>query len=314
MVLFVIVLGGTLAFMNVTSPKEVVLPDLTNMTEDEAKEELSKIKVSFNKVNEIYSPTVEAGKVISQDPAPNRRVKERSSVDVVISKGTETTIVPKVVGMTYDEAVNALQDSKLEIEKIEEASKTVEAGVVISQETAANTTANAGDIVKIHVSTGIPKATVPSLIGKTEADARSAISSAGLKVNVEYSEDSSKENGVVVSQNINANEEVEADTTVTITVNKFEATREATIHINVKSITGGYDVSEDESADLKKTGKLTIKVGEDKVYESNVDLNKTDISQTIRGKGTVRVRVYIDDVVKRDKDINLNDTSSYTFE
>ena len=312
--LFVIVLGGTLAFMNVTSPKEVVLPDLTNMTEDEAKEELSKIKVSFNKVNEIYSPTVEAGKVISQDPAPNRRVKERSSVDVVISKGTETTIVPKVVGMTYDEAVNALQDSKLEIEKIEEASKTVEAGVVISQETAANTTANAGDIVKIHVSTGIPKATVPSLIGKTEADARSAISSAGLKVNVEYSEDSSKENGVVVSQNINANEEVEADTTVTITVNKFEATREATIHINVKSITGGYDVSEDESADLKKTGKLTIKVGEDKVYESNVDLNKTDISQTIRGKGTVRVRVYIDDVVKRDKDINLNDTSSYTFE
>ena len=128
------------------------------------------------------------------------------------------------------------------------------------------------------------------------------------------SEDSSEKNGVVISQNINAKEEVEEDTTVTITVNKFEATKEATIHVNVKSITGGYDPAAEEGSDLKKTGKLTIKVGEDKVYESTVDLNKTDVSKEIRGKGTVRVRVYIDDLVKGDEDINLNDKSSYTFE
>lgn len=308
--LFVLVLVGTLIVMNITSPKEVVLPDLTNMTEDEAKEALEKINIKYNKVNEIYSTTVEAGKIISQDPVANRKVKEKSSVDIVVSKGTETTIVPKVVGMQYSEAVNALQDSKLEVEKIEESSKTVEAGIVISQETAANTTANAGDTVKIHVSTGTPKTKVPSLIGKSEADARAALSNANLKVNVEYSEDSSKENGVVISQNINENQEVDTETTVTITVNKFEATKEATIHVNVKSLTGGYDDSED----TKKTGKLTIKVGDDKVYDANVDLNKTDISQTIRGKGTVRVRIYIDDVLKKDKDINLNSTSSYTFE
>lgn len=310
--LFVIVLVGTLVVMNVTSPKEVVLPDLTNMTEDEAKEALKSIKVAYNKVNEIYSPTVEAGKVISQDPAANRRVKEKSSVDIVISKGTETTIVPKVIGLRYDEAVTLLQDSKLDVEKIEESSKTVESGIVISQETAANTTANAGDKVKVHVSTGTPKTKVPSLIGKSEADARTALSNANLKVNVEYSQDSSKDNGVVVSQNINENQEVDTDTTVTITVNKFEATKEATIHVNVKSLTGGYSASGDDES--KKTGKLTIRVGDDKVYDSNVDLNRTDVSQTIRGKGTVRVRVYIDDVLKRDKDINLNDTSSYTIE
>lgn len=312
--LFVIVLVSTLLIMNVTSPKEVVLPDITNMTEEEAKEALEKIKVKYNKVNEIYSPTVELGKVISQEPGANKKVKEKSSVDVVISKGTETTVVPKVVGMQYNEAVNLLQESKLEVEKIEESSKTVESGIVISQEIAANTTANAGDKIKIHVSTGIPKTKVPSVLGKSEADARSALSNAKLKVSVEYSQDSSKDNGVVVSQNINENQEVEEETTVTITVNKFEATKEATINVNVKSLTGGYSTSEDESSDTKKKGKLTIKVGDDTVYNESVDLNRTDISKQIRGKGVVRVKIYIDDVLKRDKDINLNDTSNYTFE
>ena len=320
---FAIILGGTMLYINLSSPKEVLLPDVTNMTEDEAKETLEKLKLKYNKINEIYSTSVEAGKIISQDPAANRRVKEKSSVDIVISKGTETTIVPKVVGMQYDEAYNTLQNSKLNIEKIEENSKTVEAGIVISQETAAETTANAGDTVKIHVSTGIPKTTVPSVIGKSEADARSALSAANLKVNVEYTEDATKgNNGLVVAQNINENEEVEHDTTVTITVNRYEETKETKIIVNVKSITGGYKEettptnetsTTTETPTTKKTGKLTIKVGEDKVFDESVDLNKTDVTKTVRGKGNVRVKIYIDDVLKRDKDINFSE-ASYTIE
>lgn len=74
--------------------------------------------------------------------------------------------------MKYDDAVAALEAAKLTVEKVEEASKTVEAGIVISQEIAANTTANAGDVVKIHVSTGTTQVEVPSVLGKTEAEAK----------------------------------------------------------------------------------------------------------------------------------------------
>ena len=101
--------------------------------------------------------------------------------------------------------------------------------------------------------------------------------------------------------------------------------KEATITINVKSLTGGYEVPDKENTNTTNTTgssssttvkekKLTVKVGEDKVYDKKVDLNSTNIQTKISGKGTVTVKVYVDDILKSQKDINLNTTSSYIFE
>lgn len=197
---------------------------------------------------------------------------------------------------------------------MEEASKTVEAGIVISQEIAANTTANAGDVVKIHVSTGITQVEVPSVLGKTEVEAKQILADKKFKVEIKTTSDTSKENGVVVEQSVNAGKEIDEESTITITVNKFEETKEAKLRINVKSLTGGYSESTN-STDVVKTKKLTVKVGEDKVWEENVDLNTTNKEITVSGKGTITVRVYLNDVLqKRQFDINLNTTSNYTFE
>ena len=315
-VLFVLAFGGTALVSKITTPKEVQIPNLVGKTEEEAKEELAKINVKYNKINEKYSSEVEAGKIISQEPgySINFKIKEKSTVNVIISKGTETTTVPKVIGMKYDDAVAALEAAKLTVEKVEEASKTVEAGIVISQEIAANTTANAGDVVKIHVSTGITQVEVPSVLGKTEAEAKQILTEKKFKVEIKTTSDTSKENGVVVEQSVNAGKEIDEESTITITVNKFEETKEAKLRINVKSLTGGYSESTN-STDVVKTKKLTVKVGEDKVWEENVDLNTTNKEITVSGKGTITVRVYLNDVLqKRQFDINLNTTSNYTFE
>ena len=315
-VLFVLAFGGTALVSKITTPKEVQIPNLVGKTEEEAKEELAKINVKYNKINEKYSSEVEAGKIISQEPgySINFKIKEKSTVNVIISKGTETTTVPKVIGMKYDDAVAALEAAKLTVEKVEEASKTVEAGIVISQEIAANTTANAGDVVKIHVSTGITQVEVPSVLGKTEVEAKQILADKKFKVEIKTTSDTSKENGVVVEQSVNAGKEIDEESTITITVNKFEETKEAKLRITVKSLTGGYSESTN-STDVVKTKKLTVKVGEDKVWEENVDLNTTNKEITVSGKGTITVRVYLNDVLqKRQFDINLNTTSNYTFE
>ena len=315
-VLFALAFGGTALVSKITTPKEVQIPNLVGKTEEEAKEELAKINVKYNKINEKYSSEVEAGKIISQEPgySINFKIKEKSTVNVIISKGTETTTVPKVIGMKYDDAVAALEAAKLTVEKVEEASKTVEAGIVISQEIAANTTANAGDVVKIHVSTGITQVEVPSVLGKTEVEAKQILADKKFKVEIKTTSDTSKENGVVVEQSVNAGKEIDEESTITITVNKFEETKEAKLRINVKSLTGGYSESTN-STDIVKTKKLTVKVGEDKVWEENVDLNTTNKEITVSGKGTITVRVYLNDVLqKRQFDINLNTTSNYTFE
>ena len=212
-------------------------------------------------------------------------------------------------------------------EKIEETSKTIKEGIVISQETDANTTANAGDTVKIHVSigTGVNQVVMPNVLGKTEADAKSALEAKNLVVKVEYKENTDKENGEVLEQSIKSGENIDEGTEVTITVNKLAEMKEATITINVKSLTGGYEVPDKENTNTTNTTgssssttvkekKLTVKVGEDKVYDKKVDLNSTNIQTKISGKGTVTVKVYVDDILKSQKDINLNTTSSYTFE
>lgn len=316
-VLFALAFGGTALVSKITTPKEVQIPNLVGRTEEEAKEELAKINVKYNKINEKYSSEVEAGRIISQEPgySINFKIKEKSTVNVIISKGTETTTVPKVIGMKYDDAVATLEAAKLTVEKVEEASKTVEAGIVISQEIAATTTANAGDVVKIHVSTGTTQVEVPSVLGKTEAEAKQILTEKKFKVEIKTTSDTSKENGVVVEQSVNAGKEIDEESTITITVNKFEETKEAKLRINVKSLTGGYSESTN-STDVVKTKKLTVKVGEDKVWEENVDLNTTNKEITVSGKGTITVRVYLNDVVlqKGQFDINLNTTSNYTFE
>ena len=80
--------------------------------------------------------------------------------------------------------------------------------------------------------------------------------------------------------------------------------KEATITINVKSLTGGYEVPDKENTNTTNTTgssssttvkekKLTVKVGEDKVYDKKVDLNSTNIQTKISGKGTVTQQVHI---------------------
>lgn len=316
-ILFALAFGGTALVMRITNPKEIQIPNLVGLTEQEAMAKLDEINVKYNKINEIYSPQVEAGKIISQEPgySINFKIKEKSTINVIVSKGTETTTVPKVTGMTYDEAVKTLESYKLVAEKVEEPSKTVEAGIVISQETVANTTANAGDTVKIHVSTGIKQVEVPSVIGKSEEEAKQILTEKKFKVEIKTSSDTSKDNGVVVEQSINAGKEVDEESTITITVNRFEETKEATITVNLKSLTkGGYDATDTTLTEENKKKQVTIKVGEDVVYDEKTDINLTNLTKKISGKGTVTVKVYIGGVLESSKDINLNTTSSYTFE
>lgn len=59
-------------------------------------------------VGREYSTTVDPGIVISQVPAAATRVTSRGDVTIVVSRGPLLVEVPNVVGLTRDDAVNAL--------------------------------------------------------------------------------------------------------------------------------------------------------------------------------------------------------------
>jgi len=319
--------------LNITNPKEVDLPNVVGLTKEEAQKQIEDAKLKYEVDKEEYNKDVEEGHIISQDPAYFEKyhsVKQGSTVKVVISKGTEKATVPKVVGMAQDEAIQALEDANLKAEVVEETSKKVQEGYVISQDTAENTEVSAGDSVKIHVSkgTGIKQITMTSVIGKTEEQAKSELEGIGFKVNVGYEENKSKDNGTVLKQSLDTGKVADEGTTVTLTVNKLAELKTAKITVNVKSLLGGKVEYEETTAKnttnvtntttekkVKKV-KVEVKVENDTIYSETVDPTLTNINAgTAKGTGVSNVKVYIDGVLKNQGQIKFSETNpSYTAE
>ena len=123
--LFSLSLGGTILALNITNPPEVNIPNVVGMAKDEAQREVENEKLKFSIEKEEYNKDVPEGFVISQKvdgdtigdftttPSTDRKVKEGTTIKVIVSKGQEKTTVPKVIGMKQDEAIKALEAAKL---------------------------------------------------------------------------------------------------------------------------------------------------------------------------------------------------------
>ena len=291
--LFAISLGGTMLVLGITNPPEVEMPNVVGMSREEAQKEIEATKLKFEVEKEEYDAEVPEGFVISQDPKYMERfnkVKEGSTVKVVISKGQEKTKVPKVVGMKEEEAIQAIEDANLKAEVIEETSKKVEEGYVISQDTEADTEIAAGETIKIHVSTGtgIKQVTVVSVVGQDEATAKKTLEDLGLKVTITYA-DSTKDNGKVANQSIADGKVVDEGTAITLTVNKVAENKTVTVNINVKAITGGYTESTEGAENntgntSSSTTSKTVNIKVNGETRTGVSKNETNCSVSLTGK------------------------------
>ena len=315
-ILFIIIFVATIFItkfaMDANTIKDVEVPELIGLTEEEVQNTLINTKFTYEIVSEEYNSEHEAGKVISQDPPHrnNYKVKENTKIVLVISKGIETTVVPKVVGMKYEEAAEELNNAKLKIEKIEDISEKVEEGYVTKQEPAETTELNAGDTVKVYVSIGNGKEQVPvmSVVGKKEADAKKQLEDSKLKVEIIYEEDTTKTDGVVLKQSKDVGDVVEEGTTIILTVNKISQIKEGTVNINLKSLLNYVPptVSANEEAQEVPSVKVRVEVNGYAVYEDTHKKDTSKITTRIEGKGTVTVRVIVDGLQRGMKDIDLN--------
>ena len=319
-ILFVISLGGTILYFRLTEPKDVQIPNLVVKTKEEAETILKENGITIEYNDEEYNSEYDAGKIIKQEPAfkENYNIKEGSKIKLTVSKGIETTEVPKVAGMEKDEAIQTLKDNKLKAEVIEETSKDIKEGYITKQETTAGTVVNAGDTIKIHVSTGtgIKQVVVPSVMGKDLNAAKETLTSLGLKVEVEYNEDTTKNNGIVLSQNTNSGSVVDEGTTIVITVNQITETKYGTVQIDLKTLTG-YKEEKDEEGEIVKAEEVKVKVvvksegKEETAYEKSVAKDNEKLTVNISGKGTVTVKVYIDNQLGgREYQLNLNEKTT----
>lgn len=312
---------GTQAILNAGRADDVALPNFVEMTREEAENAATAAGLQLE-VSEEYSSDVEEGKVISQDPAymDGYTVKENSTVKIAVSLGENIKTVPDVVGKTRDEATKAIEDEELKAEVVEEASSKVEAGYVIRQDPAEDEELNAGETVKIYVSTGTKQITMEHVVGQAEDTAKKTLTDLGFEVNVVYEEDTSKDNGVVLRQSLDAGRTVDEGTEVTLTVNQVAETREVGVIINVLKITGGYtEPAEGEEPTESPTVSITVndetRTGIDKNADaySGITLSGKDgeslrVSLSITDSGTGEV------IYSTSKTVKVGEDTTVTFE
>lgn len=99
-------------------PQPVAVPDLTGMTVEEAASELEATGLQLDVSGSEHSASVEAGRIISQDPAEGD-VLPGSTVTAVQSLGPMMIEVPDVTGQPQNEARRELEAAGFEVEETE---------------------------------------------------------------------------------------------------------------------------------------------------------------------------------------------------
>lgn len=209
--------GDTITLVISQGPeiKIVKVPNVLTMSKDAAVQTLEASKLTAEVVTE-YSDTVAADCVISQSIPADTQVTEKSSVKITVSLGVKPAKVSYVVGMSQDAAVAALQGLGLKVTVETAYSDTVESGIVISQSIAADTEVAKGSTIIIKVSSGKQPIRVLNVVGMDKSTAVATLQ--GLTITVVEEHSDTVAAGIVISQSVAENTEVQPGSNITIVV------------------------------------------------------------------------------------------------
>ena len=256
----------TLKIFSNSRPVQVQIPNVVtneageNISEDDAKKILEEAGLTNYIIEYSDSDTVEKGYVISQNPQyqNNYMVNVTEEVKIAVSKGsideqlaekiknTTVKLPKKMIGKNKDELISEFEkitedldeDLVIKYEINEEFNEEVEAGIVTDVDHEGGEEITLDTVLNIVVSKGSQFAdvTVPSVMNKSEAEARAILEGLNLVVNIEYTENTTKNDGIVLSQSEKANKVIKEGNSINLVVNKLPAKSTVTISVNLKSL------------------------------------------------------------------------------
>lgn len=185
------------------------------------------------RVRRVFAGAPE-GQVVSQEPGGGARAPRGSTVELVVSKGRNLNRVPDVIGLSEEEAVEALRARQFDVRIFDVPSPDPE-GTVVAQVPRGGVLASPDARVRINVSsgegTGEPserRVEVPSVTGQQQTEALEALRAAGLQGEVRFAR-SSQPRGRVLRQEPPAGNTVDQGSVVVLTVSGGTAGAQVTI-------------------------------------------------------------------------------------
>jgi eukaryotic-like serine/threonine-protein kinase len=176
--------SGTVTAILSRGPERHAVPVVRGRTLDDAQAAIQDAGLSFGTARYVFSSTVAEGVVLQSDPKPGARLRRDAAVDVVVSKGPKPIKVPDFTGHDADRAEQWFEKAKVDVERSEDNSDTVDKGDVLKQSPDSGTVLP-GDKVELVVSKGPVMVTVPQVIRKNTGDAVAELKAAGFEVRTE---------------------------------------------------------------------------------------------------------------------------------
>lgn len=342
LVLLLVALG---TFFIINMSKESVVPNLSNMTIEQAKEEAKKAGLSIaDEIEYSLSDTVAKNCVISQDPAAKKVVKKNSDIKLVVSIGSSggNISTPNVVNKPFEEAIQEIMEAGLNYTVKEEESEEVQSGYVIRQTPLAGTKLNKDDIINLHVSKGKKenarstpageKVSVPSIVGLGREQAEATLRANGLYLGSVSRSASSAPEGTIISQSPELGKSVVKGSYVSIVLSRGEENENASEQTppteapqtgnNENTSSNGNNGSEGngEASGTSSTRTFTVKIPDSANDTVDVEIvvngkthhhavhskDEGSVSIELEGSGTAQVQAYIDGSKVSDKTINFD--------
>lgn len=145
--------GSTVTGTVSSGPKSVAVPDLTGMTQDQAREALAAKGLQVGSVLTADDASQKAGLVLFSSPASGETADKGASVTITLASG-KVVLPDTLVGYEKSSVVSALQALTLDVTVTEEYSSTAPASSVISSSPAQGSVVAQNSTVSIVVSKG----------------------------------------------------------------------------------------------------------------------------------------------------------------
>ena len=284
-ILLVLAVGTFFVVTTLMQPKDVTVPDLTELEYEEAVNELEENNLQSER-EFIFSEEIEEDFVVKTSPRAGRTVKENSTVTIYVSDGKEKIAFEDYVGQDFSQVKRLLEDKGYDDVIAYEKYSDRPVGEIISQiqPTPESEVVPSETRVIFEISNGPELVSLNNLKGMTEKEARDYLEKNNLTMNKEEESSESTPKGEVIRQEPEAGTDLNEGSTVDVYVSLGPEEKPPISH-DVTFIVP-YNPKED---DIEKDAD-----SEDNSDDENEETS--DEQEETKDQGSQTVEIYVDDM------------------
>jgi eukaryotic-like serine/threonine-protein kinase len=188
-VLLVLSVASGYIAMNLTLEQDRIdVPVVIGLDLKEASRQIREVGLKPRMAGEEYHVAFPKGTVVRQSPSGGSRIRKNQEVRLTISKGSDETLAPDLVGRSLSRAQRLLAEEGLLLGSTAKVHTSLPADEVVAQDPPAGFPVRRGSVVNLLISLGEEERffVMPNLVGQREEEAIAILREMGLEPQVTY--------------------------------------------------------------------------------------------------------------------------------